>query len=72
MIGIPKQVELLAPPAALDYLRVHVDRGPTGLDCAFGQGFDLVSTLDGPAVRFTGACQLQPNDIWDIRYLANR
>ena len=72
VIGIPKQIELIAPPAALQYLRVHVDRGSTGMDCASGQGFDLVPTADGPAVRFIGACQLQPNDIWDIRYLANR
>jgi hypothetical protein len=72
VIGIPKQIELIAPPAALTYLRVHVDRGSTGLDCTLGQGFDLVQTPDGPAVRFTGACLLQPNDIWDIRYLANR
>ncbi|HWE24068.1 MAG TPA: hypothetical protein VG496_09020 [Myxococcales bacterium] len=72
VIGIPKQIELIAPPAAIEYLRVHVDRASTGLDCAYGQGFDLVSTVDGPAVRFTGSCQLQPDDIWDIRYLANR
>jgi hypothetical protein len=72
VIGIPKQIELLAPPAALEYLRVHVDRGSAGLDCTFGQGFDLVNTVDGPAVRFLGNCVLQPNDIWDIRYLANR
>jgi hypothetical protein len=72
VIGIPKEIELLAPPASLDYLRVHVDRGSSGMDCALGQGFDLVPTVDGPAVRFTGACALQPDDIWDIRYLANR
>ena len=71
VIGIPKQIELLAPPAALEFLRVHVDRGSTGLDCASGQGFNLVQTVDGPAVRFIGACTLQPDDIWDIRYLAN-
>src|SRR6266446_3598739 len=71
VIGIPKQVELIARPSALEYLRVHVDRGATGLDCAPGQGFDLVQTPDGPAVRFTGACTLQPDDVWDIRYLAD-
>ena len=71
IIGIPKQIELVAPPASVDYLRVHVDRGVTGMDCAVGQGFDLVQTVDGPAVRFIGACALQPDDVWDIRYLAD-
>jgi len=71
VIGIPKQIELIARPTALEYLRVHVDRGSTPLDCAAGQGFDLVETADGPAVRFTGACALQPDDVWDIRYLAD-
>ena len=51
--------------------RVRVDRAGSALDCAAGQGFDLVETPDGPAVRFTGACTLQPDDVWDIRYLAD-
>ena len=55
VIGIPKQIELYARPAAVDLLRVRVDRGQTALDCAPGQGFDLVESPDGPAVRFTGA-----------------
>jgi len=71
VIGIPKQIELYARPSALELLRVRVDRGQTTLDCAPGQGFDLVESPDGPAVRFTGACILQPDDVWDIRYLAN-
>ena len=71
VIGIPKQIELLARPSALEYLRVRVDRAGSALDCAAGQGFDLVETPDGPAVRFTGACTLQPDDVWDIRYLAD-
>jgi hypothetical protein len=50
---------------------VRVDRAGTALDCAPGQGFDLVQDPDGPAVRFTGACTLQPDDLWDIRYLAD-
>ena len=29
-------------------------------------------TQDGLAVRFLGDCALQPDDVWDIRYLANR
>jgi len=71
VIGIPKQIELLARPSALEYLRVRVDRAGTALDCAPGQGFDLVQNPDGQAVRFTGACTLQPDDVWDIRYLAD-
>ena len=72
MIGIPKEIQLVAEPASTEYLRVHVDRGDQSMDCAQGQGFVLVATPDGPAVRFTGACLLEPDDIWDIRYLANR
>jgi hypothetical protein len=71
VIGIPKQIELLARPTGLDYLRVRVDRAGAALDCAPGQGFDLVDAPDGQAVRFTGACTLQPDDVWDIRYLAD-
>jgi len=71
VIGIPKQIELVARPTGLTYLRVRVDRAGTSLDCAPGQGFDLVQTPDGPAVRFTGACTLQPDDVWDIRYLTD-
>ncbi len=71
VIGIPKQIELLARPSGLEYLRVRVDRAGAALDCAPGQGFDLIETPDGPAVRFTGACTLQPDDVWDIRYLAD-
>jgi hypothetical protein len=71
VIGIPKQIELLAPPTSLEYLRVRVDRAGTALDCVPGQGFELVQNADGPAVRFTGACTLQPDDVWDIRYLAD-
>ncbi len=71
VIGIPKQIELLARPTGLEYLRVRVDRAGAALDCAPGQGFDLVENPDGPAVRFTGACTLQPDDVWDIRYLAD-
>ena len=51
---------------------MHLDRGGQSMDCAQGQGFDLVPTPEGSAVRFTGPCLLEPDDIWDIRYLANR
>jgi hypothetical protein len=71
VIGIPKQIELFARPTGLEFLRVQVDRAGTAIDCASGQGFDLVETADGPAVRFTGVCTLQPDDVWDIRYLAD-
>jgi hypothetical protein len=36
----------------------------------FNQG--VVSRADGSAVQFAGNCLLQPNDIWDLRYLTNR
>ncbi len=71
VIGIPKQIELYARPTGLEFLRVQVDRAGTAIDCAPGQGFDLIETADGPAVRFTGVCTLQPDDVWDIRYLAD-
>jgi hypothetical protein len=71
VIGIPKQIELYARPTGLEFLRVQVARAGSSLDCAAGQGFDLVDTPDGPAVRFKGACTLQPDDVWDIRYLAS-
>jgi len=72
VIGIPKEIQLVAEPASTEYLRVHLDRGGQSMDCAQGQGFDLVPTPEGSAVRFTGPCLLEPDDIWDIRYLANR
>jgi hypothetical protein len=71
VIGIPKEVQLVAQPAALEYLRVQVDRGGSPLECTLGQGFDLVQTSDGAVVRFSGPCRLQPDDAWDIRYLAD-
>ena len=72
VIGIPKQILLRAPPSSPDYLVVRVDRGGQSLECVPGVGYQLISTDDGPAVQFTGACLLQPDDTWDIRYLANR
>ena len=35
-------------------------------------GGDLVQTPEGPAVKFLGECRLLPDDIWDLRYLAQR
>jgi hypothetical protein len=72
VIGIPKQVLLRAPPSAPEFLVVRVERGGQTLDCEAGAGYQMVTTTDGPAVQFTGACALQPNDIWDLRYLTNR
>lgn len=72
VIGIPKEVLLRAPPRSQDLLSVKVDRGGQLLSCEAGTGYQLVTTPDGPAVRFTGACMLQPDDVWDVRYLANK
>src|SRR5216683_2833694 len=55
VIGIPKQIELLARPTGLEYLRVRVDRAGAALDCAPGQGFDLVENPDRPAQAPGGA-----------------
>ena len=72
VIGIPKQILLRAPPSAPKLLAVHVQRGKELLNCEAGTGFDLVQTPEGLAVRFKGDCLLQPDDVWDLRYLANR
>jgi hypothetical protein len=72
VIGIPKQVLLRARPQSLDTMFVRVNRGGQLLDCALGQGFDLVQTSEGQAVKFQGFCALQPDDLWDVRYLTNR
>jgi hypothetical protein len=72
VIGIPKQVLLRAQPSSPDVLVVRLERGGRSTECAAGTGYDLVSTTDGEAIRFTGACALQPDDIWDARYLTNQ
>jgi hypothetical protein len=71
VIGIPEEVQLYAQPLPTEVLRVTVVRGGTTIECVQGQGFDLVQTSDGPAVRFAGTCKLQPDDQWDVRYLTN-
>ena len=72
VIGIPRQILLRAPPSAARLLSVHVQRGDRLVTCDAGAGYDLVQSPDGVAVRFKGECVLQPDDVWDIRYLANR
>ena len=72
VIGIPAQVLLRAPPSSPDLLVVRLERGGQTFECAAGQGYDIVSTADGSAVQFAGNCLLQPNDIWDLRYLTSR
>ena len=71
VIGIPKEVLLVAPLQSPDLLRVQVARQGAVVECLPGQGYNLVATVDGTAVRFAGDCLLQPDDVWDIRYLAN-
>ena len=61
---------LAAPPQAPEFVRVRVLRGGALVECIRGQGFDLVQTAEGIAVRFAGQCVLQPDDVWDVRYLA--
>jgi hypothetical protein len=72
VIGIPKQVQLRARPSAAEYLVVRVERGGQSMECAPGAGYDLLDTTDGLFVKFKGACVLQPDDTWDVRYLTNR
>jgi hypothetical protein len=72
VIGIPRQVLLRALPSSPDVLVVRVERGGQSQECRPGTGYELVSTADGEAVRFAGACALQPDDVWDLRYLTNR
>ena len=72
VIGIPKQVLLRAQPSAPELLVVRVERGGHGFECVPGQGYEIVTTSDGPAVQFAGDCLLQPDDTWDVRYLTNR
>ena len=72
VVGIPKEVLLRAQPSSPDVLVVRVERNGQSQECQAGSGYDLVTTTDGPAVRFTGSCLLQPDDVWDLRYLTSR
>jgi hypothetical protein len=69
VIGIPKTVLLRARPSADDLLTVRVERGGQSLACVPGQDYDLQAGVDGVAVHFSGVCTLQPDDVWDLRYL---
>lgn len=72
VIGIPKQIQLRARPAAADLIVVRLERAGRSFECLPGQGFTLVDGPDGTLVTFIGVCALQPDDIWDVRYLTNR
>jgi hypothetical protein len=72
VIGIPKQILLRAPPSSPEMLVVRVERGGQSTECQPGAGYQIVTTTDGPAVQFSGSCLLQPDDVWDLRYLTNR
>jgi hypothetical protein len=72
VIGIPKQVLLRANPQPQDTVFVRVMRGSTTLECVLGQGYEMVQTPEGQAVKFEGPCALQPDDQWDVRYLTSR
>jgi hypothetical protein len=71
IVGIPAELPLLAPPSSPELLRVSIQRGGGTVECVQGQGYDLVQTADGPVVRLQGSCRLQPDDVWDLRYLTN-
>ncbi len=72
VIGIPKLVQLKARPQTPDLLDVRVERGGVSMSCPAGVGHELVETTDGTAVHFIGPCVLQPDDVWDVRYLTTR
>jgi hypothetical protein len=71
VIGIPKQITLRATPTPAALLVVRVERGTQDILCNEGDGYTIVTTDQGPAVQFAGACLLQPNDSYDIRYLTS-
>jgi hypothetical protein len=72
VIGIPTEIALFTAPQDNNLLQVHVKRSGKVINCEPGIGFDLVPTDTGQAVKFTGDCKLLPDDIWDLRYLAQR
>ena len=72
VIGIPRQIQLRARPSAADLLVVRIERGGQSFECMLGQGYTLIDGTDGLFVQFAGPCTLQPDDIWDVRYLTNK
>lgn len=72
VIGIPREIVLAAAPQSQQLLLVQVERKGTSLECLPGQGYDLVQTPEGQAVRFSNGCLLQPDDTWDLRYLTTK
>jgi len=72
IVGIPAELPLLAPPSSPELLRVSIQRGTSTVECVQGQGYDIVQSPDGPVVRLAGTCRLQPDDVWDLRYLTDR
>jgi hypothetical protein len=72
VIGIPTQVLLRATPQSQQLMTVRVLRGTQTIKCDPGTGYQMVQTVDGQAVRFAGDCVLQPDDTYDLRYLATR
>jgi len=69
VIGIPTQLQLRARPTAPDLLVVRIERAGQSFECMPGLGYDLLDGADGIFVQFKGACLLQPDDTWDVRYL---
>jgi hypothetical protein len=72
VIGIPRQIALRAQPLPANLLVVRVERGAQNILCQPDVDYSVVQTLQGQAVQFAGNCALQPDDIWDIRYLTSK
>ncbi len=72
VIGIPTEISLFTAPLDASLLQVHVERAGQTINCEPGVGFNLIETQDGPVVRFLGTCRLLPDDVWDVRYLAQK
>ena len=72
VIGIPRQIQLRARPSAADLVAVRIERAGQSFECVAGQGYTLLDGPDGAFVQFSGACTLQPDDTWDVRYLTNK
>jgi hypothetical protein len=72
VIGIPTKLYLYTEPESLDLLQVRIERGNQIIDCPLDTGFTLSQSPTGPVVNLLDDCKLQPEDIWDIRYLARK
>jgi hypothetical protein len=70
--GIPRRGPSSTSPQSPDTVFVRVIRGGTTVECLLGQGYEMVLTTEGQAVKFEGPCALKPDDQWDVRYLTGK